>query len=96
MLKFMYSEKTTKFILFPFDTKNFVAFSKNLKFTLVHNLTINITLYSPLSNHFKVLTSSIPRNTDTRRLNLKFYGAKIQIPFPNKYLGYGYKGFSFL
>ena len=32
------------------------------------------------------------RTTDTRRLNLKFFEAQIQIPLPNKYLGVGYKG----
>ena len=34
--------KVGEIILFSFDTKNFVAFTKNLKSTLVHNLTINI------------------------------------------------------
>ena len=28
---------------------------------------------------------------DTRRLNLKFFAAQIQIPLPNKYLGVEYK-----
>ena len=32
-----------------------------------------------------------PRTTDTRRLNLKFLAAQIQITLPNKYLGVGYK-----
>ena len=36
-----------------------------------------------------------PRTTDTRRLNLKFFAAQIQIPLPNKYLGVGYKGLVF-
>ena len=33
----------------------------------------------------------MPRTTDTRRLNLKLFEAQIQIPLPNKYLGFGYK-----
>ena len=35
-----------------------------------------------------------PRTTDTRRLNLKFFVAQIEIeiPLPIKYLGVGYKG----
>ena len=32
------------------------------------------------------------QTTDTRRLNLKFFAAQIQIPLTNKYLGVGYKG----
>ena len=35
------------------------------------------------------------RTTDTRRLNLKFFAAQIQIPLLNKYLGVGYKGLVF-
>ena len=34
----------------------------------------------------------IPRTTDTRRLNHKFFVAQIQIPLPKKNLGVGYKG----
>ena len=37
-----------------------------------------------------------PRTTDTRRLNLKFFAAQIQISLPKKYLGVGYKGLGFL
>ena len=35
------------------------------------------------------------RTTDTRWLNPKFFAAQIQIPIPNKYLGFGYKGLIF-
>ena len=35
------------------------------------------------------------RTTDTRWLNPKFFAVQIQIPIPNKYLGFGYKGLVF-
>ena len=33
-----------------------------------------------------------PRTTDTQWLNPNFFAAQIQIPIPNRYLGFGYKG----
>ena len=38
---------------------------------------------------------TVTRNTDTQRLNLKFFASQIQIPLPNRYLGVGYKGLVF-
>ena len=46
-------------------------------------------------NQTKLRSYLRPRTTDTRRLNLKFFAAKIQMPLPNNYLGVGYKGFGF-
>ena len=43
----------------------------------------------------RVHTLAKARTTDTRRLNLKFFAAQIQIPLPNKYMGVGYKGLVF-
>ena len=39
--------------------------------------------------------SSDAGTTDTRRLNLTFFAAQIQILLPNKYLGFGYKSLVF-
>ena len=36
------------------------------------------------------------RTTDTRWLNPQFFAVQIQIPIPNKYLGFEYKGLVFL
>ena len=36
-----------------------------------------------------------PRTMDTRCLNSQFFAAQIQIPIPNKYLGFGYNGLVF-
>ena len=53
----------------------------------VYQLLLRVTFFS-YALHFS-------RNTDTRRLDLKFFVAQIQIPLPNKYLGVGYKGLVF-
>ena len=47
----------------------------------------------PMLDYDKVCAKYyLTRTTDTRRLNLKFFAARIQIPLPDKYLGIGYKG----
>ena len=46
-------------------------------------------------NQTKLRSYLRPRTTDTRRLKLKFFAAKIQMPLPNNYLGVGYKGLVF-
>ena len=40
--------------------------------------------------------ATCPRTTDTRWPNSKFFSVQIQIPIPNKYLGFGYKGLDFV
>ena len=48
-------------------------------------------VYSSVPNRRLFLTWT----KDTKRLNLKFFAAQIQIRLPNKYLGVGYKGLVF-
>ena len=75
-------------ILFKWKTETFKAFKvRPSKFAWHTLLYCNLDLFkSPWY---------ISRTTDTRRLNLKFFAAQIQIPLPNKYLGVGYKGLVF-
>ena len=60
-------------------------------------LALVASLYCTLPCNFNAFSAvySVARTTDTRRLNLKFLAAQIQIPLQNKYLGVGYKGLVF-
>ena len=50
----------------------------------------------PGPNTVAVLVGYCPRTTDSRWLNPQFFAAQIQIPIPNKYLGFGYKDLVFV
>jgi len=62
---------------------------------------ISMVIFSPLIFFFlqikgkALLYSTEPWTTDTRWLNPQFFAAQIQIPIPNKYLRFGYKGLVF-
>ena len=70
------------------------TFSKCLRFSGVSSvrfLQVQIDKYYIIQ-----CIKYISRSTDTRWLNPKFFAAQIQIPIPNKYLGFCYKGLVFL
>ena len=79
---------------------------KNFNFYVHRNQTsvLNQTfMYQQFYFCHPVCTWALPRTTDTRRLNHKFFTSQIQIqiqipipiPIPNKYLECGYKGLVF-
>ena len=70
----------------------YVCFFPRLKTTINFFDIKRILLWQP-SN--KACLQFYARTTDKRWLNPWFLAAQIQIPVPNKYLGFGYKGLVF-
>ena len=81
-----------KFYLSRNEKKKFLEMSLN---QTIHQVSAkNNSLLLHIESLAKIV-SSRPRTTDTWWLNPWFFAAQIQIPIPNKYLGFGYKGLVF-